>query len=165
MEIYNNGDRYPHDRQLWDSVLVALLPVRPVWAYSNDDMHGEKSIGRNWNIFILPELTNEWVRKGIEEGRSFYVYSPEGHENPDIPLIHAVKVYQKKGQIQIEATGQDSIRWISDGQIVKKGNFIKLDDCPEISTYVRAEIFGSGGVVIGTQPFLVRNSTAKTTLP
>ena len=50
MEIYNNGDRYTNDRHLWDSVLVALAPVRPVWAYSNDDMHSEKSMGNHKNF-------------------------------------------------------------------------------------------------------------------
>ena len=80
VEIYNNGDRYSGDRQLWDSILVDIFPERMVWAYSNDDMHQERSLGRNWNIFVLPELTREMVRKGIEEGRSFYVYAPFGHE-------------------------------------------------------------------------------------
>jgi len=156
MEIYNNGDRYPGDRQLWDSVLVALLPGQPVWAYSNDDMHQEKSLGRNWNIFVLPELTKDWVRKGMEEGRSFYVYSPEGHKNPAIPKIQSVRVDRKKGQIQIEVTGQDSIRWISGGKIIQKGNLIKLDDFQELSDYVRAEIFGPGGLIMGTQPFIIQ---------
>lgn len=154
MEIYNNGDRYSNDRQLWDSVLVALSPVRTVWGYSNDDMHGEASLGRNWNIFILPELSEKWVRKGMEEGRSFYVYSPEGHSNTSIPSIQSILV--KKGQIQIEATGQDSIRWLSGGKRIHKGNSIKLDDYTDLSTYVRAEIFGPGGFIMGTQPFPIQ---------
>lgn len=156
MEIYNNGDRYSGDRQLWDSVLVALLPSRQVWAYSNDDMHQEKSLGRNWNIFVLPELTKDWVRKGLEEGRSFYVYSPEGHRTPNIPVIHSVQVNPKKSRIQIQVTGQDSIHWISGGKIIQQGSLIKLNDFSELSTYVRAEIFGPGGVVMGTQPFVIQ---------
>ncbi len=156
MEIYNNGDRYPGDRQLWDSVLVALLPSRPVWAFSNDDMHGEKSLGRNWNIFVLPELTNEWVRKGIEEGRSFFVYSPEGPRNPAIPVIHSVRIKPQKGRIQLMVTGQDSIHWISGGKIIQKGNSFSLNDLKELPAYVRAEIYGTGGVVMGTQPFIVQ---------
>lgn len=156
MEIYNNGDRYPGDRQLWDSVLVALLPVRPVWGYSNDDMHQEKSLDRNWNIFVLPELSKEWVRKGIEEGRSFYVYSPEGHRTQSIPEIKAIRTNRKKGCIQLMVTGQDSIRWISGGKIIQKGNLIKLDDFQELSDYVRAEIFGPEGLIMGTQPFIIQ---------
>lgn len=153
MEIYNNGDRYSNDRQLWDSVLVNVIPARTVWGYSNDDMHSEASLGHNWNIFFLPELSEEWVRKGMEEGRSFYVYSPEGHNNTNIPVIQAIRV--NRGQIQIEATGQDSILWISGGKKIHKGNSIKLDDCSELSTYVRAEIFGPEGFIMGTQPFSI----------
>lgn len=156
MEVYNNGDRYPNDRQLWDSVLVALLPVRTVWAYSNDDMHSEPSLGRNWNILVLPELTKDWVRKGMEEGRSFYVYSPEGHNNKNIPVIHSVLVNPNNGRIQIDVTGQDSIHWISSGKIIQKGDLIKLNDFLDLSTYVRAEIFGPGGLVMGTQPFSIQ---------
>lgn len=156
MEVYNNGDRYPNDRQLWDSVLVALLPVRTVWAYSNDDMHSESSLGRNWNIFVLPELSKDWVRKGMEEGRSFFVYSPEGHNNKSIPVIHSVLVNPNNGRIQIDVTGQDSIHWISGGKIIQKGNLIKLNDCRELSAYVRAEIFGPGGFIMGTQAFSIQ---------
>lgn len=58
-ELYNQGDRYPSDRQLWDSILNATMPHRPVWGYSNDDMHIAEHIGRNWNVLILPELTHE----------------------------------------------------------------------------------------------------------
>lgn len=163
MEIFNNGDRYTHDRQLWDSVLVALAPVRPVWAYSNDDMHSEKSLGRNWNIFVLPELTEEWVRKGIEEGRSFYVYSPEGHKNQVMTKILSIQVNHKKGSIRIMASGQDSIRWISNGKIVQKGRLLNLKDCPEPPAYIRAEIFGPGGFIMGTQPFLVQKERANKT--
>jgi len=154
MEIYNQGDRYPNDRQLWDSVLVALLPARPVWAYSNDDMHGEGRLGRNWNIFVLPELTKEWVRKGIEEGRSFYVYAPDGHKKLQMPSIESVHV--KNGTIQLIVAGQDSIHWISGGTIVHKGQSMKLNDCSGVSSYVRAEIFAPGGTIVGTQPFVVR---------
>ncbi|MDX9882967.1 MAG: hypothetical protein RBS73_12965 [Prolixibacteraceae bacterium] len=155
MEIYNQVDRYPNDRQLWDSVLVALLPARPVWAYSNDDMHGEAKLGYSWNIFILPELSEEWVRKGMEEGRSFYVHSPQGHKNLQMPVVQSVQVFPKKGRIDIRVTGQDSVRWISGGKIIQRGASLKLNDCPDISSYVRAEIFGPQGLVVGTQPFSV----------
>jgi hypothetical protein len=39
MEVYNQGDRYPNDRVLWDELLTSMMPGRPIWGYSNDDMH------------------------------------------------------------------------------------------------------------------------------
>nr|WP_321355709.1 hypothetical protein [uncultured Draconibacterium sp.] len=157
LEVYNNGDRYPGDRQLWDSILVDLSSVRPLWAYSNDDMHQERSFGRNWNIIVLPELTQSWVRQGIKEGRSFYVYSPSGI-NAKVPTIRSVQLNQRKGEIEISVAGQDSIHWISGGKIVAKGKQIELNECQELSSYVRAEIFASPGIVLGMQPFFIEKN-------
>jgi len=155
-EIYNSGDRYPDDRQLWDSILTRLMPERPVWGFSNDDMHGERALGRNWNVFILPELSDEWVRQGIEEGRFFYVYSPGGHNGTNPPRIESIKVNQRKGTIEIRATGQDSIRWISGGDVVYKGHSIKLKNHLGVEDYIRVEIYGPGKTITGTQPFAIR---------
>ncbi|WP_423128894.1 PHP domain-containing protein [Gaoshiqia sp. Z1-71] len=153
LEIYNQGDRYPGDRQLWDSILVRLAPERMVWAFSNDDMHRQETLGRNWNIFVLPGLTEEWVRKGMEEGRSFYVYAPDGHAGTMPPAIASVQINKRKGIIAIAVSGQDSVRWISGGNVVHRGTWIDLGECPDASVYVRAEIFGPGGTIVGTQPF------------
>jgi hypothetical protein len=158
-EVYNQGDRYPNDRQLWDSILSVTMPQRSVWGFSNDDMHGESALGHNWNVFVLPEPTEEWVRKGMTEGRFYYVYAPEGHEGPVPPSINGVMVNQKKGVIEITATGYDSIRWISEGQTVARGNKIQLKDHPDLMRYVRAELYGQGETIAGTQPFGLKGQT------
>lgn len=155
MEIYNQGDRYPGDRQTYDSVLTRLMPDRPVWAYSNDDMHTSQTLGRNWNMLLLPELNHASVRKSMESGHSFYLYSPSGHEGPAVPRIEKINVNKFKGIIEIEATGYDSIRWISRGEIIHRGEHLSLRENP-VEQYVRAEIFGPGKTVIGTQPFGIR---------
>ena len=62
------------------------MPDRPVWGYSNDDMpSGAKHLGRNWSMLLLPELTSDWVRRGLIGGRSYFVYSPAGHAGPPPP--------------------------------------------------------------------------------
>jgi len=152
IEVYNEADRYPTDRQLWDSVLVELMPERPVWGFSNDDFHGGDKLGLSWNVFVLPELTEEWVRRGMEEGRFLHVHAGEGHRGPQPPQIESVKVNRKKGTIEIQSTGQDSIRWISGGSVIQRGNTIHLTKNTKVSGYVRAEIFGPG-TIKGTQPF------------
>lgn len=152
-EIYNQGDRYPNDRQLWDSILAVTMPGRNVWGFSNDDMHGESALGFNWNVLILPGLTEEWVRTGIEEGRFYYVYAPSGHKGANPPLINSVEVNPKKAIITIHATGYDSIHWISGGRVVYKGNALQLNDANDIQGYVRAELFGPDNSIAGTQPF------------
>jgi len=147
VEVYNQVDRYPTDRRLWDSVLVELMPERPVWGFSNDDFHGDlNKLGVSWNVFILPELTEEWVRRGMEEGRFFYVHAVECHRGPMPPQIKSVNVNREKGTIEIHSSGQDSIRWISGGSVIYRGNTIHLTNSTEVSGYVRAEIFGPGTI-------------------
>nr|WP_320153922.1 PHP domain-containing protein [uncultured Draconibacterium sp.] len=153
IEIYNQGDRYPTDRILWDSVLVKTMPERPVWGYSNDDFHeGMENLGRNWNLFILPELNEECIRQAMHNGQFFHIYAPKGHNGPKLPVIESIEVSSKKGIIKINSIGHDSIQWISGGKIVSTGNSIYLSKFTDINGYIRAEIFGQGSV-IGTQPF------------
>lgn len=153
MEIYNQGDRYPGDREIYDAVLTKLMPNRPVWAYSNDDMHHGAKLGRNWNVLLLPELSEEWVRNGMRQGRSFYVYSPSGHNVKKLPQIEEIIVENRKGLIEIDVTGYDSIRWISEGEVVHHGEKLLIKETPNIGSCVRAEIYGAGDAIIGTQPF------------
>ncbi|QGY47300.1 hypothetical protein GM418_27630 [Maribellus comscasis] len=158
MEVYNQGDRYPHDRELWDKVLKKTMPGRNVWGYSNDDFHaGMERLGRNWNVFILPELNEEWIRIGMLEGRFFYVYAVNGHNGTEVPDIKSIEVNSKKATIEIVSSGQDSIRWISGSNIVGRGGRLSLSEIPELSGYVRAEIFGPESVT-GTQPFGIRKA-------
>jgi hypothetical protein len=153
MEIYNQGDRYPNDRIVWDNVLAELMPLRPVWGYSNDDMHSASHIGRNWNVFYLPELSHEWVRKGMEEGLFSWIYAPKGHTGEQPATIKSVSVSARRGIISINAAECDSIHWITAGQIIHRGNKLNLNKLEFEPAYVRAELFGKDETIAGTQPF------------
>lgn len=151
IEVYNQGNRYPTDRQLWDSILVNVMPERPVWGFSNDDFHG-KGLGRNSNILILPELNTDWVRKGMTDGLFFFVYAPSGHDGASPPRIDSISIDKKNALIKIMSAEYDSIRWISNGKVIERGNKIQLDNNFN-GNYIRAEIFGKDGTMLGTQPF------------
>ncbi len=159
MEVYNQGDRYPGDRKLWDSVLKVTMPERPVWGYSNDDMHSLPHVGRNWNVLILPELSHEWVRTGMEQGLSYFVYAPEGHDGPVPPSIESISVNGRRGTIDITASNYESIVWISGGKVVQVGSSFNLNelnnrsDQAETLPYIRAKLYGASETVTGTQPF------------
>lgn len=154
LEVYNKRDRYPYDRQTWDAILTELLPERPVWGFANDDMHKpEEELGFSWNVFILPDLNTEIVRHAIEEGWFYYVHSPKGQKGAPVPVIESITVDGPSGSIDIRASGYDSIRWISQGNIVFRGENLKLADLIDTDKYVRAEIFGQDSTVLGTQPF------------
>lgn len=161
LEIYNQGDRYPDDRRTWDAILAEIVAERPVWGFSNDDMHSlSRHLGRNWNVLVLPELTEERVRRAMEEGVFFYVYAPEGHEGPEPAAIRSVLVDERRGRIGIEAAGHDRIEWISGGATVHEGDSVDLSEVADIAGYVRAVIHAAEGeAVVGTQPFRVAPRT------
>ncbi|UCH10186.1 MAG: hypothetical protein JSU61_13470 [Fidelibacterota bacterium] len=155
-EVYNRNDRYPEDRQLWDAILMEILPERSVWGFASDDMHNtEKDMGISWIVVVTSELTSELVREAIEGGCFFYVNAPKGQDGAAAPDIESITVSASSGTIHVEATGQDSIVWISQGILVHKGDRLALDDELELGKYVRAEIYGADGIVVGTQPFQI----------
>ena len=154
LEIYNQGDRYPLDRELWDAILTELMPDRPVWGYSNDDMHTLGQLGRNWTLFLLPELSEAHVREALVNGHSFYVYVPRGHERPQPPRIRDIQV--DADTIRLVASDYEEIVWISDGHVVHRGPVVSLGTTTNLGAYVRAELHGTDRSVTGTQPFGIR---------
>jgi hypothetical protein len=157
-EIYNQGDRHPDDRKTWDAILTDIISERPVWGFSNDDMHNpeRKQLGRNWNVMLLPELSAEAVRRGMEEGTFFFVYAPEGHDGGAPPVIRAIAVDSSKGTIHIDATGYESIEWISDGRFIHRGDRVNLSELADPGGYIRAVIRSENSSLIGTQPFRIQ---------
>ncbi|MFW6277187.1 MAG: hypothetical protein ACOC1J_00855, partial [Prolixibacteraceae bacterium] len=112
--------------------------------------------GRNWNMLILPELSHESVREGMENGLSYFIYAPEGHDGPLPPVIHSITT--KNSTIEINASGYNSMEWISEGKTVHDGPAINLKKIEETGSYVRAVLYGSGETVAGTQPFGIKRS-------
>jgi len=156
LEVYNQGDRYPSDRKLWDRILTELIPERPVWGYLNDDMHKFEHLGRNWTIFLLPKLSSAHVRQALETGHSYFVYVSTGHKGPKPPRIQSIHVNAKEGTIQLKTTDSKAIVWISGGREVHRGETIHLQQVADLGSYVRVELHGAKGTVTGMQPFGLR---------
>jgi len=160
-EVYNQGDRYVDrlggHRALWDSIMVDLGGDRPVWGFSNDDMHTPGQRGRNWNILLLPEVTPDEVRRGMTDGVVLYVYAPDGHDGVAPPLVESISVDLWAGTITVVAKDYAIIEWISNGKAVAQGESVNLNEIQGVGEYVRAVIRGEGGFpVVGTQPFYVK---------
>ncbi len=163
LEVYNQGNRYPDDRLIWDKILTRLMPGRPVWGYSNDDMHARSHLGRNWSIMLLPEFSEQWVRRGLEQGRSYFVYSPHREKEPMPPVIHSIEVDHGRSVITIEADNWETIEWVSEGQIFHRGSSVDLARySDQIGSYVRAKLRGAEGTIAGTQPFGIHRPIAAT---
>lgn len=153
LEVYNQGDRYPNDRVLWDSILTALMPNRPVWGTSNDDMHSSAHIGRNWQVVFTPHssLTSSKVYVALQKGHFYSCYDPFGAGDNAVP-IDSIKA--NRTSIKVYAKCPDSaIHWISNGKEVAIGPTVFVTDSHINGNYIRAEIYGNEEARTLTQPF------------
>ncbi len=153
IEVYNQGNRYPEDRTMWDTVLIKLMPERPVWGFSNDDAHTSAHIGRNWNIFLIQKLSETDFREAMKKGKFYFGYSPDAAEGK-FAVIKSITVDKRKGTITIEASDCERIEWISKGKVIHTGNTINYRQNQEISGYLRATLYGiDGKSITEIQPF------------
>lgn len=160
VEVFNQGDRYPGDRKTWDAILTAMMPDRPVWGFSNDDMHKPDHLGRNWNVLLANDNSEESVRSALKRGAFYFVYSPKGHDGLP-PEILSIEVSQRDGLIRVHAANTKRIEWISEGRVVGQGELLQLADVDELGSYVRAMLYSSvDKSVAGTQPFGIRGRSA-----
>jgi hypothetical protein len=155
VEAYNNGNNPIHINR-WDSILIHIMPDRPVWGFSNDDFH-TSGIGRNWNVFLLHELSSSELRRGMENGLFYFIYSPSLVDGPPPPVIESITVNSRSGNIHVVASGYQFIEWISDNKVVFRGEDFNINDFPQVKGYIRAVLYESeNGPFAGTQPFGVR---------
>lgn len=156
LEIFNRaGTNFAHDRALWDSILTEILPERAVWGFGNDDMHTPGNLGFSWNVLILQKLSNKHVRRALERGQFFFANSPNGIVTAAAPEIQRITVDENAGTIQIEANDATRIEWIAEGKIIGEGATCDLNLIAK-AKYVRAMVYGSEEIVVGTQPFTLK---------
>ena len=154
LEVYNAGDKYPMDRRLWDGILSRLMPGRPVWGFSNDDMHKLHQMGRNQSILLVKEPTEKQIREALVKGQFFFAYVPKVREGSKPPYIKTITVDNEKLSISVKVDEAKKIEWISDGKVVGEGPTLELAKVKELGPYVRVMIYGTkDDTVIGTQPF------------
>ena len=151
LEVFNQVDRYPTDRDFWDDLLQATLPGTMVWGFSNDDTHTDAHLFVSWNLFLASALSDSSIRDCYENGK-FLICSKTAISGPEPPEISNISV---SGQtITITATGYDTIKWVADGDEV--GTSTSLDVSSLKASYVRAELIKTSGGEEGrilTQPF------------
>lgn len=161
MEIINKKDGdSASDRILWDNILKKTMPARPVWGFSNDDTHSLSATGFSYNMMLMPENTLANVRNSMEKGTFYSVALVAFRElgasftaTGPAPKITNISVDQKENSITILGENYNTIEWIADGKIIATGNTIDLNNYEDkVSTYIRAQLKGAGGISF-TQPF------------
>ncbi len=156
LEVYNQADRYPVDRAKWDFILHELMPDRPVWGFANDDTHNAAHFGWNRNVFLIPDLTHENVRKAMERGHLNLFIPIEAEGRPDISIRN---IKSDPGILELSIDGDyHTIEWITHNPVTFKsetvhtGHLLSIKDIPASATFVRAVILSDGGRTY-TQPF------------
>lgn len=99
----------------------------------------------------------EVIKACIDSGEKYYA----GEEAVQ-PVINYVVVDDTADTISIDVTETVYTRWISNGKVIAEGNSIDLDDYSDvIGNYVRAEMYGTSGVVY-SQAFTLEYDGAPT---
>ncbi|WP_018526976.1 PHP domain-containing protein [Alkalispirochaeta alkalica] len=158
LEVINRNNRYPRDVYLWDALLSALMPERPLWGFASDDSHRLGHIGYAFSVFPLEEATPRRVRAAMEGGAFYFSHAGRGRKAPVITeIIHD----PREGVITIVPDEEHlSLRWISLGREIHRGETLRYRETPGIGRYVRAELRRPGGEgVTFTNPFAVLPAT------
>lgn len=159
MEVFNQGDRYPGDRDKWDALLARTMPDRPVWAFSNDDMHRSSHLARNWQVLLTDDgaLDSAAVRSAMRTGAFYAVYDPSGTQSDFVALDSLIVV--GTAATAHASCDESAIRWISEGREIHRGATVLLDTVSALGSYVRAEIHGANGARTLAQPLGIGEMT------
>lgn len=96
----------------------------------------------------------------LERQKTDYDAKYEAPLDVEAPYINEVYVKDSADTITLDVDNALCIRWIANGNTIAYGDSIDLDDyAASIGSYVRAEIFGVGGIVY-TQAFLLEYDDA-----
>lgn len=167
LEVYNQGNRRPNDRILWDQILDITMPSRPVWGYSGDDTHTLEQYFRNYNIMLMPELTVDALKEAMKGGHEYFSYEYTGSGEAKAPAIVSIEVYNDAHTITVNTDDADAIYWIystdkpsSGSASSRKSTVVGMGKTFDFSgyqgRYVRALLTNDYGETC-TQPFGIEN--------
>ncbi len=112
LEVYNQGNRRPNDRILWDQILTINMPSTPVWGYSNDDTHTAEQYFRNYQFMLMPELSVEALKEAMTSGAHVFSYEFTGSGNDLAPKVNSILVDETARTITIDTDDAQTIEWI-----------------------------------------------------
>lgn len=112
LEVYNQGNRRPNDRILWDQILTLTMPNRPVWGYSCDDTHTAEQYFRNYQYMLMPALSVDDLKETMKKGATVFSYEYTGSGKALAPSVNEISVDSETRTITIESDDADIIEWI-----------------------------------------------------
>ncbi len=182
-EVFNerNGTT-GYDRVLWDNLLMYTLPYgKNVIGFSNTDAHHRGTVDSSFSIFMMKDNNVDNIRDTMQKGNFFMVtrklrvntvndIGPDKEldviDRTDLPYPMFTKVTVDGHKVTVGAKDADTVQFIANGKVIKKCEIGSEDVTVDLDTiegaedflYVRAEIFGEGGITI-TQALTIDNGT------
>jgi hypothetical protein len=151
MEVYNQGDKYPNDRQTWDLVNAILIPAGKIaYGFSNDDCHGTTTILKSYQ-FVLSDLNEAAVNDALLTGKTYFCYEPGASGEAKAPRITNIVVDKTAKTITISADSGTITWYTEDTEAVGTETIFNYAGFEK--TFVRAEITNDFGITC-TQPFV-----------
>lgn len=167
---------------VYSGYVEMLMPEQSVSALKTCMANGEffgvsKYLG---NPEELTEIANYCINSGSKKASRIgqqildgqkadagykYEVAFEGRDGADFvdieaPTVNGIYVDDTEDTITLATRDDLCIRWIADGKTIAYGSSIDLDDySDQIGAYVRAEIFGEGGIVY-VEPFVLSYNEA-----
>lgn len=112
LEVYNQGNRRPDDRILWDQILSIVMPQRPVWGYSCDDTHTREQYFRNYEYMLMPDLNEDDLKHAMREGNLYFSYEYTGSGEAKAPHVESLAIDHTNHIITVNSNDADNIQWI-----------------------------------------------------
>ncbi len=183
IEVFNEDNGTTgYDRILWDNMLMYTLPFgKTVIGYANTDAHETNTIDTSFMTFMMEENNVENIKKTMTNGAFFmttrnlrgndFEIGPKEEisaANSGLPYPEFTKLEVNGHKITVAAKNAQTLQWIANGHVIKTIEIgtqpvtIDLDEIEgaEDFLYVRAELFGEGGITI-SQALTIDNGEEK----
>lgn len=170
-----------YDRILWDNLLMYCLPYgKTVIGFSNTDAHSKLTVDSSFSVFMMKENNVENIKETMQSG-AFFAVTRRLRANDTIgpaedfdvmnkglpyPMFSSLTVDGHK--ITASTSDATTIQWIANGKVISKtevdenNSVVTLDldkiEGAENFEYVRAELFGEGGLCL-SQALIIDDSS------
>lgn len=180
-----NEDNGPtgYDRILWDNLLMYCIPYgKTVIGFSNTDAHNVSKIDSSFSVFMMEENTAENIKSTMQSGAFFGItrnlrandrigpYEEIDAMNKGLPYPMFTDISVDGHSVTASTTDADSIQWIANGKVIATADVsgddsytLNLDEIEgsEDFLYIRAELFGDGGLCCSQAFTIDRGEKAK----
>ncbi len=167
-----------YDRVLWDNMLMYTLPYgKNIIGFSNSDAHHPGTIDSSFSVFMMEKNDSDHIKETMQSG-TFFSITRRLRANDlnkigpateidcidsGIPYPMFTNIEVKDHSVTVSASDSKTLQWIANGEVIKTVDVsngepytLNLDDIEnsEDFLYIRAELFGDGGLCC-SQAFVI----------